>query len=121
MIRVAFLSEKNIMEIKREKDINNSKDKADKVKRCLVIKYIVFYVAGILFLFLFWYYLSSFGAVYQNTQVFLIKNTLFSFLVALIYPFIINIFPSIFRIASLRASNSDKEVLFKISRILQYI
>ena len=118
---MAFLSEKNIMEVKREKDINSSKDKADKVKRCIVIKYIVFYVAGILFLMLFWYYLSSFGAVYQNTQIFLIKNTLFSFLISLIYPFIINIFPSIFRIASLRTSNSDKEVLFKTSRILQYI
>ena len=121
VIRIAFLSEKNIMEVKREKDINSSKDKADKVKRCIVIKYIVFYVAGILFLMLFWYYLSSFGAVYQNTQIFLIKNTLFSFLISLIYPFIINIFPSIFRIASLRTSNSDKEVLFKTSRILQYI
>ena len=121
IIKYTFLSERNILEIKRELLLNNAKEKVEKVKRTLVMKYIIFFVAGILFLIFFWYYLSSFGAVYQNTQIYLIKNTLISFVVALIYPFIINIIPGILRIISLTDNKQNRELLFKISKFLQYI
>ena len=49
-----------------------------KVRKCLIIKYICFYIFGTFFLLFLWYYLSSFGAVYKNTQIYLIKNTLIS-------------------------------------------
>ena len=121
VIKNIFVSEKNIIEIKREKQLNKSKVKVDKVKRCIVIKYIIFYVVSIAFLIFFWYYLSSFGAVYKNTQVILIKNTLISFSLCLLFPFIINIVPSIFRKISLNNTNFNGLFLFKISRYLQYI
>ena len=69
------LSEKNISEIKAEKSLDISYDISDKAKRCIKIKYICFYCLSILFLLFFWYYLSSFGAVYQNTQIYLINFT----------------------------------------------
>ena len=69
----------------------------------------------------FWYYLSSFGAVYQNSQVYLIKNTFMSFLISLLYPFIINIFPTILRINSLKNANNCKENLFTFSKFIQII
>ena len=121
VIKNIFLSERNIVEIKKAKLLNDSKDKIEEVKKCLTIKYIIFYVSGILFLIFFWYYLSSFGAVYQNSQRILIKNTIISFAISLIYPFIINIIPSILRKISLKDTNSNRECLFKISRIIQYI
>ena len=116
VIKFIFLSERNISEIKRKKMIY---DDTLKIKRCLIIKYICFYCIGSVFLMFFWYYISSFGAVYQNTQIYLIKNTSISFAVALVYPFIINIFAAMLRNCALKGKNN--ELLFKISRFCQYI
>ena len=116
VIKFIFLSERNIYEIKRQKMIY---DDTDKIKRRLIIKYICFYCIGSIFLMFLWYYLSSFGAVYQNTQIYLIKNTSISFAVSLVYPFIINIFTAILRKSALKGKNN--ELLFKLSRFSQYI
>ena len=114
-----FLSERNLYEIKREENIENVYDKMEKAKKCITIKYITFFCLGLIFLSFFWYYLSSFGAVYQNTQIYIIINTSICLGISLLYPFIINILPAIFRICSL--SNKNNECLFKFSKILQYI
>ena len=119
ILKYIFLSERNIMEIKKQETKDNAADMVDKVKRCLIIKYIIFYVAGSLFLILFWYYLSSFGAVYQNSQVFLIINTFLSSFISIIYPFFINVFPAVIRVFSL--GNKNREIFYKISKIIQII
>ena len=119
IIKNIFLSERNICKIKNEKDINKSYDIVDDVKKCLIIKYICFYIMSIIFLLFFWYYLSSFGAVYKNTQIYLIKNTAISLGFSLIYPFFINIIPSILRICSLRSRN--EKCKYKISKFIQFI
>ena len=61
----------------------------------------IFFV-GIILLFGFWYYLSAFCAVYYNTQIPLFKDNFTSFITSMIYPFILNLLPGIFRIISLR-------------------
>ena len=121
IIKYIFLSERNIYEIRKEIELLKAVQKQDKVRRNIITKYIIFFTAGIALLMMFWYYLSSFGAVYQNTQIFLFENTFISFLISLIYPFIINILPTIFRIFSLKDVNKNKECMFKISKILQLI
>ena len=78
-----------------------------------------FFTIGSAFLLFLWYYLSSFGSVYQNTQYYLIKNALISFGVSVIYPFIINLFPALLRIYSLKKSN--RKCIYKISKFLQFI
>jgi len=118
IVKYFSLSEKNICEV-RYICIRKSDNSIYKVKRCITIKYICFYILGLLFLLLFWLSLASFGAVYQNTQVFLIKNTLISFVFSLIYPFIINFIPCFFRIYSLKKSN--RECIYKINNIIQLI
>ena len=120
MIKYIFLSERNILEIKNEK-FENIDEKVLNVQRRLIFKYIFFYAGGFLILLFFWYYLSSFGAVYQNTQKYLIKNTLLSFAISLIYPFIINILPAIFRIISLKDSKKNSSCMYKFSKALQFI
>ena len=115
------MSERFLLEIKKGKGINDISDKIYKGKKCLVIKYICFYVGGSLILIFFWYYISSFGAVYQNTQVYLIKNTLISFAFTLVYPFFINLLPAILRNCSLNDEKRDNECLFKISKFIQIL
>jgi hypothetical protein len=89
--------------------------------KCIKIKFIIFFVSNFILLGLFWYYLTSFNAVYQNTQVYLIENTFISFAFSLFYPFIINIFPTMLRSCAIHSTNKDQRCLYKASQILQII
>jgi len=119
VIKYIFLSERNILNVKKKQTYKLANREADKARRCLIIKYISFYIIGTAFLFIFWFYLSSFCAVYQNTQIFLIINTFISLGISFIYPCFINIFPSILRKISL--NNSHSECMYKTSKIIQII
>ena len=116
IIKFFSLSERNIYKIKIEKKIDNLYEKAKEVKRCLIIKYIIFYITSILFLFLFWFYLSSFCSVYKNSQIYLFKNTILSFSLVLLFQSIFITFPIILRIYSL--NNKGSIILFKLSKIM---
>ena len=115
LIKLIFLTEKNLLEIKKVKD--NIIEKSSKLLKCLIIKFILFFILIFLFLFIFWYYLICFCAIYKNTQIHLIKDTLISFGLSLLYPFLLNLLPGILRIPSLKKPN--KECIYKISKIIQ--
>ena len=120
LIKFIFLSERNLLRIKFDTaSLSIAYTIADKERRNLIIKYVFFFILGILFLGFFWMLLSSFGAVYPNTQMFIFKNALVSFAMALVYPFFSSIFPCVFRMASLRSKNS--ECVFKLSKFLQIL
>ena len=119
VIKFITLSERNLLQIKKEKTIKLANEKKSGVERCIVIKNICYFIISIIFLIFFWYYLSSFCAVYQNSQVYLIENTFISFLLGLIYPFLINILPMFVRKFSLSAN--DRECIYKTSKILQLL
>ena len=121
LIKYLSLSEKNIIEMKNEKTINKAIIKTYPLRKYLIIKYILFYFIGLIFLLFCWYYLSSFGAVFKNTQIYLIYNTFLSLGISFIYPFFLNIFPVILRIASLKDSKKRRLCMFKISKIIQFI
>lgn len=74
-----------------------------------------------MFLLLFWFYLGCFAAVYNNTQLALIKDTIISFASGLIYPFFIVLIPCVMKFRALKAPNKDKECLYKISVISQIL
>jgi hypothetical protein len=121
IIKYIFLSERNIFEIRIQPTYSLAYDISLKEKRNLVIKYTIFFILGIIFLVFFWMLLSSFGAVYQNTQIFIFKNALISFSMSLCFPFIIIIFPSIFRICALNSKEKNNEYMFKLSKFLQIL
>ena len=113
------LSEKIILSLKRE--TKNIKEKIPQVIKCLKLKFLIFFPLVISLLLLFWYYISCFCAVYKNTQIHLIKDTLISFGLSLIYPIGLCLIPGIFRIPALKASNGNKECLYKFSKIIQLL
>ena len=115
-IKYFSLSENNVLELKRPIKKGKFEDKKESIKNRIIIKYIIFFVLSILFLILFWFYLSSFCAVYKNSQIFLIKNTLISFCIGLIYPLIFILLPCSLRIISLKKRN---EFIYKVSKITQ--
>ena len=115
------LSELHILSLKYEKNIKIAHFKSKQILTCLKIKFIIFFILSFLFMFFFWYFISGFCAVYKNTQLTLIENTLISFLISMIYPFGLNLFPGFFRIPSLRAKNKNKKCLYKISGLIALI
>ena len=116
IFRKIFLTHRNILEIKHEKNKFNLEVRVTIELRNIKIKFICFFIFSFLFLLLFWYYISSFCAVYKNTQIYMIKNTLISYSIELIYPFIIYLLPGLFRISAFK---SPGKCLYKISQIIQ--
>ena len=96
-------------------------NKSKSIKRYLSIKFIVFFIFGILLLIFFWHYITCFCAVYINTQIILIKDTLISFMLSMLFPFGLCLLPGVFRIPSLKAKNKDKIYLYKISELFALI
>ena len=59
--------------------------------------------------------------IYRNTQLNLLKDTLMSFGFSLLIPFVIYLFPGIFRIPALSNRKSKKVCLYKFSKFLQSV
>ena len=120
ILRLLALSESNILSIKKAKNYISSYSKSNQTKKTITIKIIIFYVISIILLSFFWLYISCFCAVYENTQIILIKDSLISFSTSMIYPFGLNFIPGIFRISALRSSN-NRECIYQISKYVAYI
>ena len=117
IVSILSLTERNILEFKRI-EMNIEKKFLNLIK-CIKIKFILFFIVSFLFLIFFWYYISCFCAIYINTQLHLLKNSIISFGLTMIYPFGLYLLPGIFRIPSLKGKNKD--CLYKISKIIQII
>ena len=106
------------MNIKYEEEIKLVPLKVIEAKKCLNITYISFYVFCFIFIGFFWFYLSSFCAVFQNSQIFIFINAFIDFTIAALFPFIYNLLPCLLRNTALKNKN---EIIFKISKVMQYI
>ena len=115
------ISENQILDLKNEEELPKFKQKSNTIKKNLKIKLIIFLALSSFLMLFSWYFISCFCAVYQNTQLILIEDTLISFLTAMIYPFILDLLPGIFRIPSLRTPKKDQKYNYKISKILSLL
>ena len=121
ILKYLSLSEKSILKMKKENNMRFINGKLEEIKKCLKIKLFMYFIFGFILMVFFWYFISSFCAVYPNTQEILIKNTLLSFLISMIYPFGYTLIPGLFRIPALRAKNQDQEFIYKMSKIIALI
>ena len=121
ILKKLSISERNILSIKSAKTLIKAQNKSIYVKKLLRIKLTIFFIIGFLLMVFFWYFISCFCAVYKNTQIILIKDTLLSFSLSMVYPFGYNFLPVFFRISSLRSTKKDKECIYKISLLIALI
>ena len=107
---------------KLENKINNCikecKNISITIAKYLKIKFIRFFLLSFILFILFWYYISCFCAVYKNTQIILIKDTLISFGFSLLYPFISFLISSIIRIYTINKSEKFLVLFYKVSKII---
>ena len=121
IVKLIFLSERGISNIRNQPTILLTNVAAANAKRNIKIKYSIFFILGLLFLGSFWLIMSSFGAIYKNTQVFIFENALMSLVISLVYPFFINILPCMFRMCSLGAKNPSCSCIYSFSKFLQIL
>ena len=93
---------------------------AKKLKKILTIKYILYFIISFILLIFFWYYISIFGLIYKNSQIHILKDTLMSIGLSLIFPFGIYIFTGIFRLSSLSIKNKKRECLYNFSKFFNH-
>ena len=101
--------------------MNIAVKKSKKIEKCINIKFTIFFILSFILLLFFWYFISCFCAVYNNTQSILIKDTLVSFALSMLYPFGLNLLPGMLRIPAIRAKNKDKKCIYKASGIIAMI
>ena len=121
MLHFLVLTDKDVLEVKKQHTKDMAINMKKKKLKCMKIKFAIFFVLNFILLGLFWYYLTCFNAIYENTQIYLIENTFISFGFSLFYPFIINIFPIMIRMGSIHSSKKDQKYIYKLSQIIQLI
>ena len=101
----------NIYYIRQLEELNMNKVK--KIFKVIKIKIIIFYVVILIFLAFYWYLISSFCAVYNNTQIIYLKDFATSFSLGLLYPFIIQLFLAFLRMCSLKKKTKFRSFIYK--------
>ena len=119
LLGLLALTNDAIITFKHNKSTNNlNKREKDFIKK-LKVKFILYYIISSLFLLFFWYYISMFGVIYKNTQLYLLKDTLISLGQSLLIPFGLYLIPGLFRIPALSNRKNKRKYLYNFSKFLQ--
>ena len=113
------LSNDSIINFKQDNTQIDILKKSKDLIKILTIKFIIYFIISFLLLIFFWYYISMFGVIYRNTQFHLLKDTLMSFGLSLIFPFFIYLLPGILRIPSLSNVKKKRVCLYNLSKFIQ--
>ena len=116
IIKALAISENNLISFKKNYKNFNYYEELIYIYKCLKKKINIFFLVGFIFLIFFWYFITAFCAVYNNTQIIYFKDCALSFFLSLVYPFLINLIPGIFRIPSLK--NNKRKFLYSLANII---
>ena len=117
LMQLLGLSSDTIIDFKQSDEIEDISEKGEKLIKKLKIKFILYFILGYILLLFFWYYISMFDAVYRKTQYLLLEDTLMGFALSLISPFVIYLFPGLFRIPALGTPQKNKKWLYNFSKL----
>ena len=103
-----------LKELKKDNKINSKE--ALSVIKCIKIKIIAYLISTFLMFLFFWYTSSAFCAVYPNTQGIFVADSYTSFLMGLLYPFVLYLIPTALRVLSLKAKKQKNlKILYSLS------
>ena len=111
------MTDRHIYEIKNFGEITI---RTFKIFRCIKIKLIIFYIITFILFLLYWYAVAALCAVYENTQITFIKDSIYSFLLSSLYQFILYLLPSGLRVCSLKCKKMELKCLYKISDFIPF-
>ena len=101
ILKFICLTHGSVRALRTMRDVDKAQNKSICILRCIKIRITIYFILSFIFLIIFGFYVLCFCSVYENTQIELIKLTFTSWLISLIYPFIICFFTSIIRTIAL--------------------
>ena len=119
-LSILGLSNDSIINFKQNLISKDVKKRGKKLIFCLKLKFTFYFIISFILLLFFWYYITIFGVIYKNTQYHLLKDTLISFGISMIYPFLVYLLPGIFRIFSLSNPKKKRECLYNFSKLILF-
>ena len=99
---------------------NDHKNRIFKITKCIKIKLTFFFVFTLLMFLFNWYVITCFCAVYINSQIAFIKDSISSFVLGILSPFFIYSIPVSLRVISLRVQKYNLSCLYKLSDIIPF-
>ena len=113
------MTDANIYEIKELPSKEKNSEKVLSIIDCMNRKLTGFFVFTFLLFLFYWYFISAFCAVYQNTQIIFLRDSGISFLTSLLDPFIIYGITTLLRVISLSTCCKKKlGCVYKLSDII---
>ena len=91
-----------------------------KIIKIIKKKLVGYFIFTFLMFAFYWYAIACFCAVYANTQAAFITDSLSSFGLGLLYPFILYLFPSALRLIALKVTNSRLTFFYTLSDIIPF-
>ena len=120
ILGIFALSSGDIIEFKQNISKYNLTKGGNILMKKLKNKFCFYFILSIILLLCFLYYLSMFFAIYINTQLYLLKDTLISFGLGFIYPFVTYLIPELFRIRALSNPAKQGIYLYRINKLFPY-
>ena len=116
LIQTLALTDSNLINFKHNINKKNVSTNKKETLKAIKIKAALFFIITLPFLVTFWLYIACFCAVYKNTQLHLIKDTVISFATSMITPFAIYFLPGLFRLGALKAKKKIKNICSNLAR-----
>ena len=121
LLDILSLSDVHYYQIKKLNKNEIHKEKILSILFHIKLKSIIFYIITFLSFLFYWYLITSFCAVYSNTQRIFITNSLTSFFLGLIEPFIVYFIPAGLRLLSLMAKEKNNlKIIYLLSNIIPF-
>ena len=118
MLKLICLTHNSVKTLRKIRNVKEAKKKSACVLRCIRFRVSIYFILSFAFLIIFGFYVLCFCAVFENTQINLVKSTLTSWLMSLLYPFIICFFTSLIRNFAFQWKSS---CMYKVKQILQFL
>ena len=118
ILKLICLTHNSVKELRKIKDVGFARKKSVGILKCIKIRVTIYFILSLAFLVIFGFYNLCFCAIFENTQVEIVKSTFTSWFISLLYPFIICFFTSCFRSLAFKYKNG---CLYGIKSIMQFL
>lgn len=127
-LKLLCLSHNSIRKLKKNKNIEDTKKDMVWTLRCIKLRIFIYYLISIAFIIVFGFYIACFCEIFENTQILLLWTMAFSWVLNILYPFVVCFITSIFRRGALTCGKKEKnnrrkgiKCCYRINKILQMI
>jgi hypothetical protein len=110
LIGILSYTDKDYLKIKQLKDF--SKERINKELKKTKIRLIIYFIITFILFLFYWYFITSFCTVYNNTQIIFIKDFITSFGLGLLYPFPIQLCFAFLRKISIKKNTKFRKLLY---------